>query len=316
MDWTIPKGMYRLSLYLANDINYYEPGREYSIYLTDGGNAVLAACPVRRFEAGVYHHFVVKGPRQLSIRIFRNLSMNVLLQGIFMDGLDTRTDAMATAATHGPWGELLGRQQPRMGASRPATSATQPHRDNVPACCCPSISCSGSGGPRLLNDYGVGRGFTRQASRVCIVRDVKRCPPRCGAIGGSTQGKAGDACSSPPGWTSGARQRSATACGSTGHPRHAVRLALLRRLRGTPASRPLPLDEAYSRELADEFIRRPEPTARRWRRPTSCPRETCALRARLALQFAAVGADNLGSSDLLLAKRARPAGGSTQDGAG
>jgi len=281
---------------------------------------------VRGFEAGVYHHFVVKGPRQLSIRIFRNLSMNVLLQGIFMDRLDTRTDAMATAATHGPWGELLGRQQPRMGASPSCDfcDATT-RRDTVRGLLQRPIE--GLLGEwwtyRLLNDYGAGRGYERQAlGRVC---DTVRS-----ALGAEASAEMWQA-------TSAAQREAGKRASAVLFTRLALdewrrldsdlptRLARLesairvmqsdwRYYFGYPGNaKPFetlyPLDEAYSRELADQLIAQ----ARADRTPMQAAADILPLARDLCAQgrellpcvlFAAVGADNLGSSDLLLYAKA------------
>ncbi len=107
VDLTIPEGEHRLSLYLVNDFNYYEPGREHTIYLLGEGSKVLAACPVRSFEGGVYHHFAVTGPRSLTVRIFRNLSMNTLLQAVLLDRIDTREGAMLDGEAFGPLGQRI-----------------------------------------------------------------------------------------------------------------------------------------------------------------------------------------------------------------
>lgn len=84
----VPQGASRLSLYFVNDRNYYEPSRRYTIYVTDAeSGAVLAAAPLRDFVSGVYAHFRVSGPRNLCVRIWRNLSLNTLLAGVFLDDL-------------------------------------------------------------------------------------------------------------------------------------------------------------------------------------------------------------------------------------
>jgi tetratricopeptide (TPR) repeat protein len=105
-DMTIPDGPHRLSLYFVNDFNYYEPNREYTVYLLSKG-AVLAACAVRDFEGGLYQHFAVNGPREISVHIFRNLSMNVLLQGVFLDRLDASRRLAASEADYGRLHSLL-----------------------------------------------------------------------------------------------------------------------------------------------------------------------------------------------------------------
>lgn len=129
VDFPIPEGLHRLSLYLVNDFNYYEPNREYTIYLLNADRHVLAACPVRDFEQGVYHHFAIQGPQTITFRVFRNLSMNTLLQGIFVDNLtETRPSSEQMAAWeplignlpkairgHSLWGESLDPARARRG---------------------------------------------------------------------------------------------------------------------------------------------------------------------------------------------------------
>ncbi|MGD8240363.1 MAG: tetratricopeptide repeat protein [Armatimonadota bacterium] len=84
----VPEGTFRLALYFVNDHNYYEPSRQYMVYVTDAATeAVLAAAPVRDFVSGVYVHFRVSGARDLAIRIWRNTGLNTLLSGIFLDDL-------------------------------------------------------------------------------------------------------------------------------------------------------------------------------------------------------------------------------------
>jgi tetratricopeptide (TPR) repeat protein len=87
LDVDVPAGLFRLSLYFVNDHNYYEPNREYTVYVLDGADPtqVLAACPVRDFVNGVYEHFAVVGPRRITVRILRNLSLNTLLQAVLLD---------------------------------------------------------------------------------------------------------------------------------------------------------------------------------------------------------------------------------------
>lgn len=84
----VPVGDHVVSLYFVNDRNYYESSRRYTVYLCDrGSERVLAACGVEDFANGVYHRFAVSGPRKLSIHVHRNLSVNVLLSGAFLDPL-------------------------------------------------------------------------------------------------------------------------------------------------------------------------------------------------------------------------------------
>ncbi len=87
LDLDIPPGLFRLSLYFVNDHNYYEPNREYTVYLIDRASRgkVVAACPVRHFLHGVYEHFAIAGPCRLTVRVFRNLSLNTILSAVFLD---------------------------------------------------------------------------------------------------------------------------------------------------------------------------------------------------------------------------------------
>ena len=103
LDLEVPPGRFRLSLYFVNDHNYYEPSREYTLYLTDTADPkrVLAACPVRNSLQGVYEHFAVAGPRKMTVRVFRNLAMNTLMTGVFLDevaGLPEWSDVSASLA--------------------------------------------------------------------------------------------------------------------------------------------------------------------------------------------------------------------------
>ncbi len=86
-EFKIPEdGKFLLSLYFLNDPCYYEPSREYTIYIFDKGrNQILACCGVEDFHFGVYKKFIIPGNKQIKIRICRNLSLNTLLHGIFVD---------------------------------------------------------------------------------------------------------------------------------------------------------------------------------------------------------------------------------------
>ncbi|MEI6499444.1 MAG: hypothetical protein WCP21_00295 [Armatimonadota bacterium] len=81
----VPPGPHLLSLYFVNDHNYYEPRREYAISVTDQHDVLQTVTHVRDFGAGVYKRFAVSGPQSLRIHIWRNLSLNVLLSGVFLD---------------------------------------------------------------------------------------------------------------------------------------------------------------------------------------------------------------------------------------
>jgi len=82
---SIPAGRHKLALYFLNDPNYYEPNRQYTVYIQDKNGAVLSATSVEDFYSGVYKRFLVTGPTEITIRIFRNLSLNTLLSGVFID---------------------------------------------------------------------------------------------------------------------------------------------------------------------------------------------------------------------------------------
>ena len=86
----VPEGDHVLSLYFVNDHTYYEPNRRYRIsVLQDGGNGerLLARTEVADFGGGVYKRFAVHGPMELTVCIGRDVSMNVLLNGVFLDPL-------------------------------------------------------------------------------------------------------------------------------------------------------------------------------------------------------------------------------------
>jgi hypothetical protein len=89
LDCTVPEGSHILSLYFVNDHHYYEPNRRYTLEIS------AAKCPpvladVDIFGGGVYKRFLVRGPAELRIRIRRDASMNVLLQGVFLDPAPAR----------------------------------------------------------------------------------------------------------------------------------------------------------------------------------------------------------------------------------
>lgn len=87
VDLPVPAGAHNLGLYFVNDRNYYEPNRLYTVHLTDAATGTFfAAAPVRGFCSGVYVLFCVTGPRTVRARIWRNLSMNTLLTGLFLNG--------------------------------------------------------------------------------------------------------------------------------------------------------------------------------------------------------------------------------------
>jgi hypothetical protein len=85
LEIAVPKDRHVLSLYFVNDHNYYEPQRSYMISITDGAGELQAIASVENFGGGVYKRFVVCGPGELNVRIWRNLSLNTLLSGVFLD---------------------------------------------------------------------------------------------------------------------------------------------------------------------------------------------------------------------------------------
>ncbi|NLG14750.1 MAG: hypothetical protein GX561_11205 [Lentisphaerae bacterium] len=85
MSCEIPAGKHVLALYFANDYNYYESQRAYTVSVTDEDGRLLCLAPIRNFGGGLYKRFAVQGPAQLEFRIWRNMSINVLLSGVFLD---------------------------------------------------------------------------------------------------------------------------------------------------------------------------------------------------------------------------------------
>ena len=80
-----PKCPHGLSLYFVNDHNYYEPNRRYTISVTDTNGALLALTTVDNFGGGVYKRFTVSGVGPLIFHIWRNMSPNTLISGVFLD---------------------------------------------------------------------------------------------------------------------------------------------------------------------------------------------------------------------------------------
>ena len=101
VDVDIPPGEYILAFYFVNDYNYYEPNRVYSISVSDDKGRVLGMTEVRHFGGGVYKRFAVRGPQHLAFRIWRNLSINTLLSGIFLDPI-RRPDLPPDTVTASP----------------------------------------------------------------------------------------------------------------------------------------------------------------------------------------------------------------------
>ncbi len=325
-DLQVPEGLHRLSLYVVNDFNYYEPRRTYTIYLLDEERRALAACAVRDFEGGVYYHFAVQGPRRVTVRIYRNLSMNVLLQGVFLDRLDGRTGTMAAPqGAYGPLGALLAGavKPPQVGAHVGFCAASDRRREVAGLLASPASDLVGDWQAfRILNAYGVGR-LTEGEYLGNVYHAVARTM--------SVQ----DACRF---WadTAAAQQAAGLRAGTARYTREALdlaeRAARSRDERLAPIEAALasvhapygyyfagsnmdphqPLvratDEFYSMQLARDYVRQALdgqtlmraaadilPLARRY----SSPRD----RALPLVLFDAVGVDRLGSSDLVLYAR-------------
>ena len=81
----IPEGVHLLSLYFVNDYHYYEQNRAYTVTVADAEQRLLCVTHVRNFGGGLYKRFAVSGPASLQFRIWRNMSINVLLSGVFLD---------------------------------------------------------------------------------------------------------------------------------------------------------------------------------------------------------------------------------------
>ncbi len=85
VDLDVPEGTYVLSLYFVNDYYFYEPNRYYTVSVTDAENRLLVLTDVEHFGGGLYKRFAVTGPTRLEVHIWRNLSLNTLLSGVFLD---------------------------------------------------------------------------------------------------------------------------------------------------------------------------------------------------------------------------------------
>jgi hypothetical protein len=107
LDCAMPAGEHVLSLYFVNDHHYYEPNRRYTIEIRENGGLLLLA-DVRDFGGGVYKRFRVEGPRELQVRMRRDASLNVILQGVFLEPVYRQ------------------RPLPRVAGIRPAASAVAP----------------------------------------------------------------------------------------------------------------------------------------------------------------------------------------------
>ena len=85
MDINLPPGTHILSLYFVNDPHFYELNRAYTITISEKEGKVLAIGQVRHFGAGIYKRYAIDGPKTIECRIWRNVSINVLLCGVFLD---------------------------------------------------------------------------------------------------------------------------------------------------------------------------------------------------------------------------------------
>jgi hypothetical protein len=86
-------GFYRLSLYFMNYDGADGANRIRDFHLAiydnklDLGSPPLAQSRVRDWHEGVYKRFIVKGPGTYKIRVRRNTSFNIMLNGVFLDRL-------------------------------------------------------------------------------------------------------------------------------------------------------------------------------------------------------------------------------------
>jgi hypothetical protein len=103
LDVSVPAGEHRLSLYFVNDHCYYEPDRVYTVSVYDDAGRHQAGTEVRWFVNGVYKQFAVAGPAKLRVLIARDLSMNVLLSGVFLDSLQPKATQPPAAGSDVAW---------------------------------------------------------------------------------------------------------------------------------------------------------------------------------------------------------------------
>lgn len=86
VELSIPDGTWQLALSFIDDGNYFEgQNRIWTVYIKDLQDRFLAATEVSDHLCGVYKHFGVVGPIDLRIAVCRDLSLNTLLSGIFLD---------------------------------------------------------------------------------------------------------------------------------------------------------------------------------------------------------------------------------------
>ena len=111
----VPAGAHRLSLYFVNDHNYYEPRRAYTVSVFDDSGDYQTGADVRDFVNGVYHQFAVSGPDTVRLCISRNLSMNVLLSGVFLDPL--RDSIAGQAPTSAAWRDWASKHERHLSSA-------------------------------------------------------------------------------------------------------------------------------------------------------------------------------------------------------
>ena len=85
----VGEGVWQIAVYFANDHNFWEPNRKWTVYLKDSDGRFLAACDVEDHLCGVWKRFAVSGPLSLRLHVSRDLSLNALVTGIFVDPLVT-----------------------------------------------------------------------------------------------------------------------------------------------------------------------------------------------------------------------------------
>lgn len=81
----VPEGEHVVSLYFVNDRNYYEPERVYTISVFDEAGRYQTGAEARNFVRGTYYRFAASGPQKLRFRLWRNLAINLIFAGIFLD---------------------------------------------------------------------------------------------------------------------------------------------------------------------------------------------------------------------------------------
>ena len=95
---TIPKGLYRLSFYFHNKDGEsgFNMVRDYTVQVFPQGlppavawqaDKPLAQSRIKQFWGGMYTTFLLKGPGVYPVRLARNGSLNMAVQGMFLDPL-------------------------------------------------------------------------------------------------------------------------------------------------------------------------------------------------------------------------------------